>query len=195
MWIGGYDDWTPAEQREWDRDLEELEREQEEREARTRQQERESMNEQKQNEREVPKQRQQSDCQTLNKEQLSWMELALDDPLYTATYTRLGTASVYVVDIKQHSPSKQGDRNLMFEIVYPLYQGLNAIIDQRKTPTTSLIKIDVSSREHMGVSYACECTPEQWSYTVMDDILEGLSDELSMKQDLNGGLLVQLTFS
>ena len=24
MWVGGYDDWTPAEQREWDRDLEEL---------------------------------------------------------------------------------------------------------------------------------------------------------------------------
>lgn len=24
MLVGGYDDWTPAEQREWDRDLEEL---------------------------------------------------------------------------------------------------------------------------------------------------------------------------
>lgn len=23
MWIGGYDDWTPAEQRDWDRDMEE----------------------------------------------------------------------------------------------------------------------------------------------------------------------------
>ena len=35
MWIGGYDDWTRAEQREWDRDLEEMqaEREQREREA------------------------------------------------------------------------------------------------------------------------------------------------------------------
>ena len=85
------------------------------------------------------KQCQQSDCQTLNEEQLSWMELALDYPLYTATYTRLGTTNVYVVNIKQHSPSKQGDRNLMFEIVYPLYQGLNAIIDKRKTPKTSLI--------------------------------------------------------
>ena len=27
MWTGGYSDWTPAEQREWDRDLEELETE------------------------------------------------------------------------------------------------------------------------------------------------------------------------
>ena len=25
MWIGTYEDWTPAEQREWDRDLAELE--------------------------------------------------------------------------------------------------------------------------------------------------------------------------
>lgn len=33
MWIGGYSDWTPAEQREWGRDIEELwaEREQRER--------------------------------------------------------------------------------------------------------------------------------------------------------------------
>lgn len=27
MWIGGYSDWTPGEQREWDRHLEELEAE------------------------------------------------------------------------------------------------------------------------------------------------------------------------
>ena len=32
MWIGGYDDWTPAEQREWDGDLAELEAEREQRE-------------------------------------------------------------------------------------------------------------------------------------------------------------------
>lgn len=24
MWVGGYDDWTPAEQLEWDRDLKEI---------------------------------------------------------------------------------------------------------------------------------------------------------------------------
>lgn len=29
MWIGGYHDWTPAEQREWDHDLEKLEAERE----------------------------------------------------------------------------------------------------------------------------------------------------------------------
>ena len=61
MWIGGYDDWTPAEQREWDRDLEEMqaEREQREREAK-------------------------------NEDKLSWMELALDYPKFKATYTKIG---------------------------------------------------------------------------------------------------------
>ena len=61
MWIGGYDDWTPAEQREWDRDLEEMQakREQREREAK-------------------------------NEDKLSWMELVLDYPKFKATYTKIG---------------------------------------------------------------------------------------------------------
>ena len=118
MWIGGYDDWTPAEQREWDRDLEEMQAESEQR-------EREAKNEDKL----IPK-------------------LETD---------------LYAVDLKRQTPSKQGDRNLVFEVVYPLYQGLNAILEQRKTPKTSLIKIETSSREHNKVSYTCECTPDQWS--------------------------------
>lgn len=32
MWVGGYSDWTPAELREWDRDIEKLEAERDERE-------------------------------------------------------------------------------------------------------------------------------------------------------------------
>ena len=28
----------------------------------------------------------------------------------------------------------------------------------------------------------------------MDEIMEGLADQLTMKQDLNGGLLIQLSF-
>ena len=61
MWIGGYDDWTPPEQREWDRDLDEMqaEREQREREAK-------------------------------NEDKLSWMELALDYPKFIATYIKIG---------------------------------------------------------------------------------------------------------
>ena len=61
MSIGGYNDWTPTEQREWDRQLEEMqaEREQREREAK-------------------------------NEDKLSRMELALDYPKFKATYTKIG---------------------------------------------------------------------------------------------------------
>ena len=112
MWIGGYDDWTPAEQREWDRDLEELEREEREREVETEREQRESK----------------------DKNKLSWMDLALDDPLYKATYTKIEGPDWYVVDLKEETPSQRGDRNLAFEVVYPLYEGLNAILEKRKDP-------------------------------------------------------------
>ena len=83
MSIGGYNDWTPTEQREWDRHLEEMqaEREQREREAK-------------------------------NEYNLSWMELALDYPKFKATYTKVGDTDLYVVDLKRQTPSKQGVRNL-----------------------------------------------------------------------------------
>ena len=99
-----------------------------------------------------------------------------------------------MVDLKRQTPSKQGDRNLVFEVVYPLYQGLNAILEQRKTPKTSLIKIETSSREHIKVSYMCECTPDQWSYNAMDKISEALADQLTATQNLDQGLLMNLSF-
>ena len=58
MWIGGYDDWTPAEQREWDRDLEEMQAE-----------------------------RKQGEREAKNEDKLSWMELALVYPKFKATGT------------------------------------------------------------------------------------------------------------
>ena len=174
MWVGGYDDWTPAEQREWDRDLEELEGEREECEKQNEQ------NEQKE--------------QSEQKESKTWMDMALDDPLFKATFTRLGDTNAYIAELQHQTPRQLGDRNLVFEVVHPLYQGLNTLLQQRATPQTSTIRIQVSSREHVGVSYTCYCTPETWSYTVMDEILEGLNDQLTMKQNLNRGLLLQLSF-
>ena len=165
MWIGTYEYWTPAEQREWDRDLEimEAEREQRERDAK-------------------------------NEKKLSWMELAIDYPKFKASYTKLSDKDMYVVYLIQQTPSKQGDRNLVFEVVFPLYQGLNAILEERKTPKTSLIKIEMTSWEHKHVNYTCECTPKQWSYDTMDKSLAELEEQLTATQDLNGGLLIQLSF-
>ena len=81
------------------------------------------------------------------------MELALDYPKFKATYTRIADTDLYVVDLKQQTPSKQGGRNLAFEVVYPLYAGLNALIELGKSSKTSLIKIRASSREHVAVTY------------------------------------------
>lgn len=81
MWIGGYNDWTPAEQREWDRDLEELEAER--------------------------AQRDQTNTLTSNVEnqkgedsdELAWLELAIDFPVFKASYTRVNGTDFYVVDL------------------------------------------------------------------------------------------------
>ena len=174
MWVGGYDDWTPAEQREWHRDLEELERERAQRDLKD-------------------KQTSHVEPQT-NHEDLSWFTMAIDYPLFKATYTKIGDTDLYVVDLKRQTTTKPGVRNLVFEVVYPLYHGLNAVIEQRKTPKTSLIKIQTSSREHVEVTYTCECTPDKWSYNTMDKISEALADQLTMKQNLDRGLMMNLSF-
>ena len=77
MWIGGCEDWKPAEQREWDRDLAELEAEREQRE---------------------------SVMKAENEDKLSWLEMAIDYPLFKATYTRVKGTNLYVVDLNKVSP-------------------------------------------------------------------------------------------
>ena len=168
MMVGTYDAWTPVEHREWDKDLEKM------------------WTKHEQTEREMYPE---------NKENLHWMELALDDPLFKVSYTQIFGSNLYVVDVTQKPPSKKGVRNMDFEIVYPIYHGLNDIIELTKPSKTSQIKIKVSSREHWDVVYTCEFRVDRWSYNKMDEIIEGLADQLTMKQDLNGGLLIQLSFN
>ena len=166
MMVGTYDAWTPMEQ--WDKDLEEMwiKHEQTEREM-------------------YPE----------NKENLHWMELALDDPLFKVSYTQIFRSTLYVIDINQKPPSKEGVRNMDFEIVYPIYHELNDIIELTKPSKTSQIKIRASSREHWDVVYTCEFRVDQWSYNKMNEIIGALTDQLTMKQDLNGGLFIQLSFN
>ena len=45
----------------------------------------------------------------------------------------------------------------------------------------------------MNVTCACELSPDEWSYTTMDEITEALADELTMKQNLNRGLLMKIS--
>ena len=178
MWIGGYDDWTPAEQRDWDRDMEENERLYEERQK---QKEQVALKDEK--DLKEPKV-----CETK-----TWMDWALEDPLYKATFTRLGDTNAYAVYLIDQTPLYSDvPRNLCFEVVNPLYRGLDVILNRQQDLST--IQIRVSSREHLHVYYTCYCTPDTWSYTVMDEIMEALNEQLSMKQDLNRGLLIQLSF-
>ena len=182
MWIGGYDDWTPAEQRDWDRDMEENERLYEERQKR---------------EGDEKERKQQGPLKEVKEQKApeakTWMDWALEDPLYKATFTRLGDTNAYSVNLIPQTPVHTDvSRNLVFEVVNPLYRGLDGIL--KKEQPLSTIKILVFSREYVHVYYTCYCTPGTWSYTVMDEILEELNEQLSMKQDLNRGLLIQLSF-
>ena len=139
----------------------------------------------------------QKECATSpeNKGNLHCMELAIDDPMFEVSYIKLFGAHLYAIDIHQKPPLKEGIRNMDFEIVYPLYSVLTDIIEAAKTPKTSEIKIKVNSRDHFEAVYTDEFPVDQWSYNRMDDIMEGLADQLTMKQNLNGGLLIQLTFN
>ena len=124
---------------------------------------------------------------------VNWMDCAFEDPLYKATFTRLGETNAYTVQLLEQTPVHSTvPRNLVFEMATPLYQGLDAILNKQQDLST--IKIQVSSRQHIHVRYTCYCTPTTWSYNVMHEIVEGLTEQLSMKQDLNRGLLLQLSF-
>lgn len=127
-----------------------------------------------------------------NHEDLSWFTMANDFSLFQATYTRVNGTNLYVIDLKLSFPRKPGTRNLEFEVEYPLYMGLDKIIKERTSASTSLIKVQVSSREDVGVTYECSFSPEKWSYTIMDKISEELAEQLTMKQNLNRGLLMKL---
>ena len=196
MWIGTYEDWTPAEQRDWDRDMEENERLYEERQK----QEQTVVKEEKQELAAVNEERKEQTASKDMKEEKptlketkTWMDWAFEDPLYKATFTQLANTNAYSVNLIPQTPVYSDvARNLVFEVVNPLYQGLDTILKKEKPVST--IKIHVSSREHVYVYYTCYCTPDTWSYTVMDEILEGLNEQLSMKQNLNRGLLIQLSF-
>ena len=182
MWFGGYNDWTPAEQRDWDRDMEENAR----------------LYKERQWEKEIEEQlskevKEEKPTLKEEKKTKTWMDWAFEDPLYKAMFTRLGDTHAYSVQLIPQTPMHSDvARNLVFEVVNPLYQGLDAILKKEKPVST--IKIHVSSREHVYVYYTCYCTPDTWSFTVMDEILQGLNEQLSRKQNLNRGLLIQLSF-
>ena len=126
--------------------------------------------------------------------ELHWMELALDDPLYEVSYLKASGTHLYSFDFIKREPRKAGPRNMHFELVYPLYKRMTDIIEAIKQAKTSRIKVLASSREYWNAVYVKEFPVDQWAYNEMDDIVEGLAEQLLMCQNLNRGLLVQFIF-
>lgn len=169
MWIGGYSDWTPAEQREWDRDMKEYERLYDERE--------------KQKEREL---------NAIEADSKTWKEWALYNPLYKAYISVGGKSSTYDVCLYENSPVRRDvERNLLFEIGNVIYPQIDEILQRRLTKDTVQIKLQVCSRQYKTVKYTCYCTPATWSYMIMNEILEGLNEQLIPPQNLTWGLTIK----
>ena len=80
-----------------------------------------------------------------------------------------------------------------FEAVFPFYTCVSEIIEKRKTQKTTAIKIEALSREHWHVEYTCNFSQNQWSYTKMDAIMDALADQLTMKENLNRGLMMNIS--
>ena len=172
MWIGGYDDWTPAEQRDWDRGLEENARWMAEKKA----EEERALNA-------IP-----ADSKT-------WKEWATDNPMYKACVSVNGgyRSHDYTVWLYENSPVRRDvKRDMLFEVGNPIYQAFR--LPRRIPKGTSQIRLQVSSYQYKNVEYTCYCTPDTWSYTVMEEILHGLNEQLTPPQDLSKGLKIKLTF-
>jgi len=99
----------------------------------------------------------------------------------------------FVVNFKQNREPKSSE-NVMQEMVEAFFIGLDKIIQREKLPTTYAVKIDVNSREHFWVYGTFYTRTAHLKEEFMDKILEGLSDQLGSKEDLNIGLLMKITF-
>ena len=126
--------------------------------------------------------------------ELHWMELALDDPLYEVSHAHAVGTHLYSFDFIPRKPMKEGPRNMHFELVYPLYKRMTEIIEATKQAKTSRIKVLASSREYWDIVFVKEFPVDQWAYNEMDDIVEGLAEQLTKRQNLNYGLLVRFIF-
>ena len=130
----------------------------------------------------------------LNSSEPHWIELALDDPMFQVEYFRAKGTHLYSFDFIQRKTTKEGPRNIDFELVYAMYLATNEIIEAIKPAKTSRIKVLASSREHFGVDYSADFPVDQWSYSQVDNMLDGLAEQLTMRQNLNRGLLVRFVF-
>ena len=171
MYIGGYSDWTPAEQREWDRDWKE---------------ENERLLEERKNQ-------QEKELKAIKAETKTWKEWALFNPLYKAFLIGDDGPLTLTVYLHKNSPVRTDvDCNMLFEMGYPMFLELTKTLRRKFPKKTSEIKLQVSSRQDKTREFTRYCTPKTWSFTVMEDILEGL--RIQSPQDFTEGLIIKPSF-
>lgn len=171
MWFGGYNDWSPAEQRDWDRDMEENARWFAEKKA--------------EEERAI---------KAIPAESMTPKEWAQYNPLYKASVSVNGYKSNdYTVWLYENSPvRKDVERDGLFEVGNPIYQAFR--LPRWMPKDTSQIRLQVTPIRQKTIEYVCYCTPKTWFYTVMEEILHGLNEQLTSPQDLTQGLKIKLSF-
>ena len=163
MWIGGYSDWTPAEQREWDKDLEDYEKE--------------------------------IELNITEVEPKTPREWAWFNPLYKAYIIERDNPHVYnVVFSDSYSVRTDVVRDIPLEVGYAVFAEFDPILRQQLPKGTSQMKLQVNSRKYNHVEYTCYCTPATWSFTVMEEIMEGLNEQLISPIVLALGLDIQVSF-
>ena len=70
--------------------------------------------------------------------------------------------------------------------------GLTRIIADHVTEKTQRVVLTVDSLDYPDVHAWIDFKPEDWSYSTMDTLMHRLTDQLSIHQDLNGGLEVRI---
>ena len=131
----------------------------------------------------------------ISAENSHWLELALDNPLFSVSYKKAAGRHVYSMDFSRNLRAKKDFRNMNFETVFPLYTALTDIIQAGKTAATTTIQMIASSKEHWEIIHVIEFPVDQWSYTQMDSLMTGLAEQLTRQQNLNGGFLIKITFT
>ena len=128
---------------------------------------------------------------TPTKETIDWLDLALKDPLCKVSYTPYVGDNIYVLHLTQNEIAQKGDRNLLFEVVFPHYTCISHLLEQRQ-PKTDQIQLQLSSREYPHVMCTSTLSLEQWCFRKMDELLTRLEQQLSISENLNRGLLLTL---
>lgn len=124
------------------------------------------------------------------------------DPLYKVEHLQFSKSDrIFRFDVNLHQRRKPRSEDLieimaemLEELPAAFFAGLDEIIQREKQATTYGFQVHATSRERLHVFDTFFIRLHNWNVQRMDSILEGLSDKLTMKENLNKGLILVITF-